>query len=43
MMSRCDDVTDLIKATPEDDIWRRYIYYRPPDLLLDQGACGTAG
>lgn len=26
----CDDVTDLIAATPEDDVLRRDIFDRPP-------------
>jgi hypothetical protein len=33
----CDAVTDLIKATPEDDILRRDIYDRPPIFTWTRG------
>eukprot|EP00775_Hariotina_reticulata_P004395 gene4395-4648_t len=39
----CDDVTDLIKATPEDDILRRDIYDRPPIFSWARGRVALLG
>ena len=33
----CDDVTDLVRNTPEEDVLRRDIYDRPPILTWSRG------
>lgn len=39
----CDHVTDLIKATPEDDVLRRDIYDRPPIFTWAKGRVALLG
>ena len=39
----CDDVTDLIRNTPEEDVLRRDIYDRPPILSWSRGRVTLLG
>ena len=39
----CDDVTDLIKNTPEEDVLRRDIYDRPPIMTWSKGRVTLLG
>lgn len=39
----CDDVTDLIKNTPEEDVLRRDIYDRPPIFSWSRGRVTLLG
>jgi hypothetical protein len=39
----CDAVTDLIRATPEDDVMRRDIYDRPPIFTWTRGRVALLG
>ncbi len=39
----CDDVTDLIRNTPEEDVLRRDIYDRPPIMTWSKGRVTLLG